>query len=158
MWDTRPDTRCGCREPSAVPTPILLRPSIHAYWCTPRDRSTAPLLERSPCPSPLATQPSAPLATPPHPSPPRYTSHEVFIDDAQLAWFEKTIVDHPASEGWRIFVFSHAPIIGSGLRVLQECHVVNGCCWLNHNDGVSSKRFIQVRLRVRVRVRVRDKV
>jgi len=74
----------------------------------------------------------------------KYTSHEVFIDDAQLAWFEKTIVDHPASEGWRIFVFSHAPIIGSGLRVLQECHVVNGCCWLNHNDGVSSKRFIQI--------------
>ncbi len=74
----------------------------------------------------------------------KYTSHEVFVDDEQLKWFEKTIADHPAADGWRIFVFSHAPIIGSGLRVLQECHVVNGCCWLNHNDGVSSKRFIEI--------------
>ena len=28
--------------------------------------------------------------------------------------------------------------------MLQECHVVNGCCWLNHNDAVSSKKFIQL--------------
>jgi hypothetical protein len=41
-------------------------------------------------------------------------------------------------------VFSHAPIIGSALRVLQECHVVNGCCWLNHNDKILSKKFIEV--------------
>jgi len=27
--------------------------------------------------------------------------------------------------------------------VLQENHVVNGCCWLNHSDSVSSKRFIE---------------
>jgi len=73
----------------------------------------------------------------------KYTSHEVSVDDEQLAWFEKTIAEHPASEGWKIFCFTHAPIIGSGLRVLQECHVVNGCCWLNHNDGVASKKFIQ---------------
>mmetsp|Transcript_6582 Transcript_6582/g.20500 ORF Transcript_6582/g.20500 Transcript_6582/m.20500 type:complete len:614 (-) Transcript_6582:161-2002(-) len=65
----------------------------------------------------------------------KYTSHEVFVDKDQCAWFEKTITDHPAEDGWRIFVFSHAPIIGSGLRVLQECHVVNGCCWLNHSGG-----------------------
>ena len=37
-------------------------------------------------------------------------------------------------DGWRIFVFSHAPPMGSGLRVLQENHVVNGCCWLNHSS------------------------
>ena len=30
------------------------------------------------------------------------------------------------------FSASRTPVIGSGLRVLQECHVVNGCCWLNH--------------------------
>ena len=62
--------------------------------------------------------------------------HEVCVDDEQIAWFEKTIEEHPASEGWKIFVFTHAPIIGSGLRVLQE-HVVNGCCWLNHTHGVA---------------------
>jgi len=74
----------------------------------------------------------------------QYTSHEVVVDDEQIAWFEKTIAEHPASEGWKIFCFSHAPIIGSGLRVLQECHVVNGCCWLNHNDGPASRRFIEI--------------
>mmetsp|Transcript_102614 Transcript_102614/g.320826 ORF Transcript_102614/g.320826 Transcript_102614/m.320826 type:complete len:631 (+) Transcript_102614:1-1893(+) len=74
----------------------------------------------------------------------KYTSHEVFVDMAQLEWFEKIVEEHPNSDGWQIFVFSHAPIIGSALRVLQECHVVNGCCWLNHNDAVSSKKFIQI--------------
>jgi hypothetical protein len=74
----------------------------------------------------------------------QYTSHEVAIDRPQIEWFIKTIEDHPASEGWKIFVFSHAPIIGSALRVLQECHVVNGCCWLNHNDKILSKKFIEI--------------
>jgi len=73
-----------------------------------------------------------------------FTSHEVSIDREQIEWFVKTIEDHPAEEGWKIFVFSHAPIIGSALRVLQECHVVNGCCWLNHNDKIMSKKFIEV--------------
>ncbi|CAK0819710.1 unnamed protein product [Prorocentrum cordatum] len=74
----------------------------------------------------------------------QYTSHEVSIDKKQLEWFEDIIEKHPDSEGWQVFCFSHAPIIGSGLRVLQECHVVNGCCWLNHCDSVDSKRFINV--------------
>eukprot|EP00240_Pyramimonas_obovata_P003347 CAMPEP_0118921598 /NCGR_PEP_ID=MMETSP1169-20130426/819_1 /TAXON_ID=36882 /ORGANISM="Pyramimonas obovata, Strain CCMP722" /LENGTH=607 /DNA_ID=CAMNT_0006862347 /DNA_START=55 /DNA_END=1878 /DNA_ORIENTATION=- len=73
-----------------------------------------------------------------------YTSHEVYVDEEQLKWFEETIKAHPAEDGWSIFCFSHAPIIGSALRVLQECHVVNGCCWLNHNDKVSSKKFIEI--------------
>ena len=72
-----------------------------------------------------------------------YTSHEVFIDDAQVDWFEKTIRECPASEGWKIFVFTHAPPMGSGLRVLQENHVVNGCCWLNHSSKNTAK-FIQI--------------
>jgi hypothetical protein len=72
----------------------------------------------------------------------KYTSHEVTIDDEQLAWFEKTVEDHPASDGWRIFVFTHAPPIGSGLRVLQENHVVNGCCWLNHTT--TAPKFIDI--------------
>ncbi|CAK0875478.1 unnamed protein product [Prorocentrum cordatum] len=74
----------------------------------------------------------------------QYTSHEVSIDKKQLEWFEDIISKHPDSEGWQVFCFSHAPIIGSGLRVLQECHVVNGCCWLNHCSAVDSKRFIEV--------------
>jgi len=65
----------------------------------------------------------------------KYTSHEVTIDDEQLAWFEQLVSEHPSEEGWKIFVFTHAPPIGSGLRVLQENHVVNGCCWLNHSGG-----------------------
>ena len=48
-----------------------------------------------------------------------YTSHEVSIDKAQLDWFVKTVQAHPEEDGWTIFVFTHAPIIGSALRVLQ---------------------------------------
>lgn len=73
-----------------------------------------------------------------------YTSHEVTIDDEQLAWFEKTVTDHPADEGWRIFVFTHAPPNGSGLRVLQKNHVVNGCCWLNHSNDKKCRKFIDL--------------
>ena len=66
------------------------------------------------------------------------------IDDEQLRWFEETVAAHPAEDGWKIFVFTHAPPIGSGLRVLQENHVVNGCCWLNHSGGASTRKFIEL--------------
>ena len=74
----------------------------------------------------------------------KYTSHEVTIDDEQIAWFEETLKAHPSSEGWKIFVFTHAPPNGSGLRVLQENHVVNGCCWLNHSDDKKCRKFIEL--------------
>jgi len=74
----------------------------------------------------------------------KYTSHEVIVDDAQLRWFEDTLKAHPSSDGWKIFVFSHAPPIGSGLRVLQANHVVNGCCWLNHSGGKTTRKFIEL--------------
>ena len=51
-----------------------------------------------------------------------YTSHEVAVDKEQIEWFVKTVEEHPEEEGWQIFVFSHAPIIGSALRVLQVPH------------------------------------
>ena len=73
-----------------------------------------------------------------------YTSHEVVIDDEQLKWFENIITTHKAEDGWKIFCFSHAPPMGSGLRVLQENHVVNGCCWLNHSGGASTRKFIEL--------------
>jgi hypothetical protein len=40
-----------------------------------------------------------------------FSSHEVHLDDAQLEWFEKTVKAHPAEEGWKILVSSHAPIM-----------------------------------------------
>lgn len=43
-----------------------------------------------------------------------YTSHEVIVDQGQIDWFEKLLVDHPADEGWKVFVFTHAPPNGSG--------------------------------------------
>jgi hypothetical protein len=74
----------------------------------------------------------------------KYTSHEVIIDDKQVEWFENFLIDHPADDGWKVFVFSHAPPNGSGLRVLQENHVVNGCCWLNHSDDEKCRKFIEL--------------
>ena len=74
----------------------------------------------------------------------KYTSHEVIIDDDQLAWFEQFLIDHPADDDWKIFMFTHAPPNGSGLRVLQENHVVNGCCWLNHSDDAKCRKFIEL--------------
>jgi hypothetical protein len=49
----------------------------------------------------------------------KYTSHEVTIDQQQIDWFTNVVETHPASEGWKLFVFTHAPPNGSGLRVLQ---------------------------------------
>lgn len=74
----------------------------------------------------------------------KYTSHEVTVDKEQLAWFEETVKSHPAEEGWKVFVFTHAPPNGSGLRVLQENHVVNGCCWLNHSDDKECRKYIEL--------------
>lgn len=64
-----------------------------------------------------------------------YSSHEIDVGDDQLEWFIRTVREHPAEEGWKILVFSHAPIIGSGLRVLENVHVRNGCAWLNHSSA-----------------------
>lgn len=74
----------------------------------------------------------------------KYTSHEVTVDAEQLKWFEQTLKDHPASDGWKVFVFTHAPPNGSGLRVLQENHVVNGCCWLNHSNEQDCRKYIEL--------------
>jgi len=72
------------------------------------------------------------------------TSHEVIIDDEQIRWFEDLVKSKPADKGWRIFVFSHAPPNGSGIRIIQENHVVNGCCWLNHSDEKNCRKFIEI--------------
>ena len=72
-----------------------------------------------------------------------HSSHECHADSAQLEWFQNVVESHPYSEGWKICVFSHAPIMGSGLRVLQNVHVVNGCAWMNHCSD-SRSFFIEV--------------
>ena len=61
-----------------------------------------------------------------------HSSHECHADDDQLEWFEHIVKEHSHEDGWRICVFTHAPIMGSKLRVLQNVHVVNGCAWMNH--------------------------
>ena len=73
-----------------------------------------------------------------------YTSHEVIVDQKQIDWFEQLLIDHPADDGWKMFVFTHAPPNGSGLRIIQENHVVNGCCWLNHSNEDQCKKFIEL--------------
>ncbi|KAL7539758.1 hypothetical protein ACHAXR_009577 [Thalassiosira sp. AJA248-18] len=70
--------------------------------------------------------------------------HEVIIDQEQIDWFENLLQTHPANEGWKIIVFTHAPITGSGLRILQENQVVDGCCWLNQNDDIMRNKFIEL--------------
>lgn len=72
-----------------------------------------------------------------------YSSHEVYIDDEQLDWFRAMVESHSQSDGWTILVFSHAPPMGCGLRVLQNVHVTNGCAWLNHSSP-SRRLFLQI--------------
>jgi hypothetical protein len=73
-----------------------------------------------------------------------FTSHEVIVDQHQIDWFEDLLQTHKADDGWKIFVFSHAPPNGSGLRIIQENHVVNGCCWLNHSNEKQCRTFIEL--------------
>ena len=73
-----------------------------------------------------------------------HSSHECHVDDEQLAWFQSIVQTHSHEDGWRILVFSHAPIMGSKLRVLQNVHVTNGCAWMNHCSENSRKSFINI--------------
>ena len=73
-----------------------------------------------------------------------YSFHEVYIDDKQIEWFRNMVESHSANDGWKILVFSHAPITGSGLRVLQKVHVTSGCAWLNHSSEATRNAFIQI--------------
>jgi len=51
-----------------------------------------------------------------------YSVHEVYVDDQQVQWFEALVAAHPDRP---IVVFTHAPPIGSGLKVVQNVHVKN---------------------------------
>jgi hypothetical protein len=58
--------------------------------------------------------------------------HEVYIDEEQINWFKNEL---ELNKNKRVFVFSHAPIIGSGIRVLQNLHLRGGNAWLNHSQN-----------------------
>jgi len=65
--------------------------------------------------------------------------HEVWVDDAQFEWFERTVEQY---KDWNVFVFSHAPILGCNLKALQKVHIKNMCAWMNHSDR--PERFLAV--------------
>ena len=73
-----------------------------------------------------------------------HSSHECHADGEQLEWFENHIRDHPQEDGWRICVFTHAPIMGCNLRVLQNVHILNGCAWMNHCSEDGRSLFIDI--------------
>jgi len=61
-----------------------------------------------------------------------HSVHEVHIDDEQIAFFEQVLRD--AGQG-PVVVFTHAPILGSGLKAVQAVHVKNRCAWVNHSSN-----------------------
>ena len=67
--------------------------------------------------------------------------HEVYIDESQLQWLE-ALLDSPDNKGRPVVIFTHAPPIGCGLRVLQNVHVKNRCAWICHSDR--PERFIEL--------------
>ncbi|KAL6768266.1 hypothetical protein ACKKBF_B38445 [Auxenochlorella protothecoides x Auxenochlorella symbiontica] len=62
----------------------------------------------------------------------QHSAHEVHVDAEQLAWFRNQL---DASQGRPVIVFSHAPILGSGVRSVLDVHVKNRCAWLNHSTN-----------------------
>jgi hypothetical protein len=70
-----------------------------------------------------------------------YSVHEVHIDNEQLEFF-KTKLKEAAAAGRPVVVFTHAPIQGSGLKVVQTVHVKNRCAWINHSSN--STAFIDL--------------
>lgn len=61
----------------------------------------------------------------------KYSVHEVYVDEEQLQWLEALL---SANSNRPVVVFTHAPPIGCGLKVLTEVHVKNRCAWLNHSE------------------------
>ena len=69
--------------------------------------------------------------------------YEVYVDDAQMAWFEAEIARAKRRGNRPMVIFSHAPPCGSGLRVVQHLHIKNRCCWLNHSrDPLRFQRLV----------------
>ncbi len=73
-----------------------------------------------------------------------HSSHEVHVPPGAIDWLEAVLSAHPASEGWSVLVFTHAPILGCGLRVLRGVHLMNACAFVNHSDPPTARRFIRL--------------
>lgn len=63
-----------------------------------------------------------------------WSVHEVHVDEEQRAFFRERLAA-AAAAGRPVVVFTHAPILGSGLKVVQTVHVKNRCAWLNHSSN-----------------------
>lgn len=51
--------------------------------------------------------------------------HEVHIDEDQMLWFDQTL--RSFGDDKPVLVFTHAPPLGCGLKVLNELHIKNRC-------------------------------
>lgn len=69
-----------------------------------------------------------------------FSVHEIYINDEQLNFFENCLEEAKAQD-MPVVVFTHAPILGSGLKAVQAVHVKNRCAWVNHSRS-NVKRFI----------------
>jgi 3',5'-cyclic AMP phosphodiesterase CpdA len=79
-----------------------------------------------------------------------HSVHEVYVDDAQVAWFDALLASLPADRP--VVVLTHAPPQGCGLRAVQAVHVRNRCAWLCHSDR--PRRFLELVERHAPRVRL----
>lgn len=71
-----------------------------------------------------------------------FSVHEIYINDEQMSFFEDCL-EKATAQNMPVVVFTHAPIMGSGLKAVQAVHVKNRCAWVNHSrDNV--KRFIEL--------------
>eukprot|EP00520_Triparma_pacifica_P002166 CAMPEP_0118637670 /NCGR_PEP_ID=MMETSP0785-20121206/3273_1 /TAXON_ID=91992 /ORGANISM="Bolidomonas pacifica, Strain CCMP 1866" /LENGTH=288 /DNA_ID=CAMNT_0006528865 /DNA_START=72 /DNA_END=934 /DNA_ORIENTATION=- len=69
-----------------------------------------------------------------------HSSHEVYVDDVQMKWFEDKVKENKDK---KVIVFSHAPPLGSGLKILQDVHLRNGCAYINHSGEIErARRFV----------------
>jgi len=70
-----------------------------------------------------------------------FSVHEVHIDEEQMQFLENQL--EAASAAKRpVIMFTHAPIMGSGLKAIQAVHVKNRCAWLNHSSDPT--RFMKL--------------
>ena len=67
------------------------------------------------------------------------SNHEVYLDETQIQWFQDVVEDN---KNIPIYVFSHCPIMGSGLRILQDLHLKVPNAWINHSHY--PERFIDI--------------
>lgn len=58
--------------------------------------------------------------------------HEVHIDEEQMLWFDQTLSSFGGDKP--VLVFTHAPPMGCGLKVLNDLHIKNRCPIHQHMD------------------------